>query len=50
MYDVDYDDVMRNNRHPDASWNKTKCTDGWEYDYEQTRYSTIVSEVHFFKN
>ena len=45
MYDVDYEDVIRNNLRPDASWKTKSCTDGWEYDYEQTRYSTIVSEV-----
>jgi hypothetical protein len=45
MYDVDYDDVIRNNLRPDASWKTKSCTDGWDYDYEQTRYSTIVSEV-----
>ena len=45
MYDVDYSDVIRNNLRPDATWKTKSCTDGWDYDLEQTKYSTIVSEV-----
>ena len=45
MYDVDYDDVLRNNLKPNSSWKTKSCTDGWDYDFERTKYPTIVSEV-----
>ena len=45
MYDVNYEDVLRNNLQPDSSWQTIACTHGWDYDLEQTTYSTVVSEV-----
>jgi len=45
MYNVDYDNVLRNNLQPDSSWPIVDCSQGWDYDLEQTTYSTIVSDV-----
>ena len=45
MYNVDYDNVLRNNLQPDGSWPIVDCSQGWDYDLEQTTYSTIVSDV-----
>jgi hypothetical protein len=45
MYDVDYDDVLLNNLRPNSSWKTKACSNGWDYDFERTKYPTIVSEV-----
>ena len=51
MYDVDYDDVIAHNLMPNASWNTKPCQDGWHYDFQQTRYPSIVSDVtHTYPN
>ena len=45
MYDVDYAQVIEQGLKPESSWTTVPCRNGWDYDYEQTRYPTIVSEV-----
>lgn len=45
FYDVDYDQVLREKLRPNSSWKTAPCRNGWNYDLEQTRYNTIVSEV-----
>jgi len=50
MYDIDYESVRAHSGElikPNSSWKTTKCRHGWDYDLQQTRYSTIVSEVSF---
>lgn len=49
-YDVDYEEVLRDKLRPNASWKTAPCRHGWHYDLEQTRYPTIVSEVHLKGN
>lgn len=44
-YDVDYDQVLRDKLRPNSTWRTAPCRHGWNYDLEQTRYPTIVSEV-----
>ncbi len=45
MYDVDYEFVLLNGLRPNATWPTKLCQDGWDYDLEQIRYHSIVTEV-----
>jgi len=57
MYDIDYHNInqlliksssnnlFNNSTLTTNQWKRIKCQNGWEYDLNQTRYSTIVSEV-----
>ena len=45
MYDVDYEAVLRDGLQPNASWKTKACTDGWDYDLDQIRYHSVVTEV-----
>ena len=45
MYDVDYINVVENNLRPNSSWRTMPCQYGWQYDFQQTQYPSIVSEV-----
>lgn len=44
-YDVDYESVLRDGLRPNATWPTRPCTDGWDYDLEQIRYHSAVTEV-----
>ncbi|XP_057381734.1 organic cation transporter protein-like [Daphnia carinata] len=44
MYDVDYDLVLREGLVPNGTWPTTPCRYGWDYDLEQIRYHSAVTE------
>jgi hypothetical protein len=44
-YDVDYESVLRDGLRPNATWPTRPCRDGWDYDLEQIRYHSAVTEV-----
>ncbi|EFX84114.1 hypothetical protein DAPPUDRAFT_21975, partial [Daphnia pulex] len=43
-YDVDYESVLRDGLRPNATWPTRPCRDGWDYDLEQIRYHSAVTE------
>lgn len=45
MYDVDYESVLRHGLRPNSTWKTKPCVDGWDYDLEQIRYHSAVTEV-----
>lgn len=45
MYDVDYELVLREGLQPNATWSTIPCQNGWDYDLEQIRYHSAVTEV-----
>jgi len=45
MYDIDYNNISQLIKNSSQEWQIVKCQNGWEFDLNQTRYSTIVSEV-----
>lgn len=51
MYDVDYDEVLRNNLRPNTTWPTVPCSGHkWDYDIEQIHYPSIVTEVTISAN
>lgn len=48
MYDIDYEYVLRNGLRPNSTWKTKPCSSGWDYDLEQIRYHSAVTEVSFF--
>ncbi|XP_032796189.2 organic cation transporter protein [Daphnia magna] len=44
MYDVDYELVLREGLVPNETWPTTPCRNGWDYDLEQIRYHSAITE------
>ena len=45
MYDVDYEEVLRDGLSPNETWPTKSCDNGWDYDLEHIRYPSAVTEV-----
>ncbi|KAK4014106.1 hypothetical protein OUZ56_026651 [Daphnia magna] len=44
MYDVDYELVLNEGLQPNETWPTIPCQNGWDYDLEQIRYHSAITE------
>ncbi|EFA00687.1 solute carrier family 22 member 13 [Tribolium castaneum] len=47
MYDVNFEEVVRNKIPVNTSWPTTSCKNGWEYNYTEVPYSSIATEQNW---
>lgn len=51
MYDTNYTEILSNGiKISDPTWSTKKCQHGWEFNYTDIPYSTIATEVRYFKD